>query len=78
MESEDCNGRFREGSCLHTTSGGFANQPTVTLMLNGRTIGSAEISQGMAQFNVPLLAASNRLVAISTTRGTLIEVTRPI
>lgn len=51
----------------------FANQPTVTLMLNGRTIGSAKISQGMAQFNVPFTSGLNRLVAISTARGTLIS-----
>lgn len=51
----------------------FANQPSVTLALNGKVIGSAPTKQGIAQFKVPFRPGLNRLVATAAVAGTTIS-----
>ncbi|ADB36688.1 glycoside hydrolase family 2 TIM barrel-domain containing protein [Spirosoma linguale] len=41
----------------------FSNQPTVTLTVQGKVLGTAETKQGMARFTVPFVNGLNRLVA---------------
>lgn len=41
----------------------FSNQPTVTLTLNGKPVGTADTRQGVALFTVPFVNGLNQLVA---------------
>lgn len=47
----------------------FTNQPSVTLSLNGKKLGSALSKQGIAQFKVPFKNGLNRLVATTMVAG---------
>ncbi|GAB3574792.1 glycoside hydrolase family 2 TIM barrel-domain containing protein [Spirosoma luteolum] len=48
----------------------FSNQPSVTLTVNGTSIGTADTKQGIARFTVPFANGLNRVVASATLGGT--------
>ncbi len=47
----------------------FSNQPSVTLKLNGKAIGTAKTAWGMAIFNVPYVNGRNSLDAFTSVDG---------
>ncbi|MES2332530.1 MAG: glycoside hydrolase family 2 TIM barrel-domain containing protein [Bacteroidota bacterium] len=51
----------------------FSNQKTVSLQLNGKPVGTAETSQGMASFEVPFVNGTNDLTVTATAGGVTIS-----
>jgi beta-galactosidase len=47
----------------------YSNQPTVSLSINGKQIGTASTNQGMATFTVPFVQGLNRLVTSASVNG---------
>ena len=47
----------------------FSNGKAVTLILNGKDVGTSETVQGIAKFNVPFVNGINRVVAKTTVNG---------